>query len=278
MLINKKGVWMKTFYKIFILAFSTVLLTSSLTARELEETFKKVVSVETAKRLTLENRNGSIEVRGWDRDEIEVIAYKKVRANNRDTAERLMEELKISITERGDEIEVITDYPDRGSSHNGGFLSWLMGGFGNRSYSVSYVIRVPQKFDLDISSTNGRLEILDCNGRLRLETTNGKILADDVSGSVRCKTTNGSIKVTMMDVEEDDEMSFTSTNGSIKLYLPSQIDAEIRARTTNGSISCDLPITEEYSRSRKRLEATINDGGMMIYLKTTNGSIRIRES
>jgi Toastrack DUF4097 len=269
---------MKVFYKIFILAFSTVLLTSPLTARELEETFKKVIPVEMAKRLTLDNRNGSIEVRSWDRDEIEVIAYKKVRADNRDTAERLMEELKITVIDHSDEIEVITDYPDRGSSYNGGFLSWLMGGFGNRSYSVSYVIRVPQKFDLDISSTNGRLEVLDCNGRLRLETTNGKIIADDVSGSVRCKTTNGSIKVTMMDVKEEDEMSFTSTNGSIKLYLPNQINAEIRARTTNGSISCDLPITEEYSRSRKRLEATINDGGMMIYLKTTNGSIRIRES
>ncbi len=270
---------MKNSLQIIILLFSSFLILTSLNARELEETFKKNISVEDAKRLTLDNRNGSIEVRSWDRDEVEIIAYKKVRADDRETAEKLLEELQISITERKDEIEVITDYPDhQRNRNNGGFFNWLMGGSGNRHYSVSYEIHVPKKFDLDIASTNGRLEILDCSGRIRLETTNGKIIADDVSGSVRAKTTNGSINVSMKDVIEQDEMSFSSTNGSIKLYLPENIDAEISARTTNGSISCDLPVSEKYSRSKKKLEAIINDGGMMIYIKTTNGSIRIRES
>lgn len=270
---------MKNSIKILSLIVSAFLVLSSLNARELEETFKKNIPVGTAKRLMLDNRNGNIEIRSWDRDEVEIIAYKKVRASDRETAERLLEELQISITETGDGIEVITEYPDRRSRNsNGGFFSWLMGGSGNRHYSVSYEIRVPVKFDLDISSTNGRLEIMDCSGRLRLETTNGKIIAEDVSGSVRCKTTNGSINVSMIEVDEDEEMSFKSTNGSIKIFLPENIDAEIRARTTNGSISCDLPISEKFSRSRKKLDALINGGGMMIYLKTTNGSIRIRES
>ncbi len=268
---------MKNITRVFIIAFSTFFLLCSLNARELEETFKKNISVDSATRLTVENRNGSIEVRSWDRDEIEIVAYKKVRADDRETAESLMDELKITILETGDEIEVITEYPDRHRKNNGGFFSWLMGGFGNTNYSVSYEIHVPKKFDLDIGSTNGRLEVLDCSGRMRLETTNGKVIADDVSGSLRCKTTNGSINVSMLEVNETEEMSFKSTNGSIKLYLPEKIDAEIRARTTNGSISCDLPITEKYSRSKKKLEAIINDGGLMIYLKTTNGSIRIRE-
>ena len=269
---------MKLFIKTLFLIFSTFLIIPSLQAHELEETFKKNITVENASRLSLDNRNGNIEVRSWDQNEVEIIAYKKVRANDRETAQRLMEELKISITETNDEIEVITEYPDRRNKNKGGFFNWLMGGSGNIQYSVSYQIRVPEKFDLDVGSTNGRLEVLDCIGRLRLETTNGKIIADDVSGSVRCKTTNGSINVSMLRVDEEDEMSFSSTNGSIKLYLPENINAEIRARTTNGSISCDLPITEKYGRSKKKLEAVINDGGMMIYLKTTNGSIRIHES
>jgi len=270
---------MKNSIKKLSLVLSAFLIFPSLNARELQETFKKNIPVENATRLTVDNRNGNIEVRSWDRDEVEIIAYKKVRADDRETAERLMEELQISITEVQNEIEVITEYPDRRSRNKGGgFFNWLLGGSGNTNYSVSYEIHVPKKFNLDVGSTNGRLEILDCEGRLRLETTNGKIIADDVAGSVRCKTTNGSINVSMRGVNEDDEMSFKSTNGSIKLFLPDNIDAEIRARTTNGSISCDLPITERYSRSKKKLEAVINDGGMMIYLKTTNGSIRIRES
>ena len=153
-----------------------------------------------------------------------------------------------------------------------------MGRSGNTGYSVSYEIHVPKKFDLNLQSTNGRLEVMECDGRMRLETTNGKIIANDVSGSIRCNTTNGSITASFIEVTEEEEMSFTSTNGSIKVYLPRHIDADVRARTTNGSIDCDLPIRERSGRSRKSLDAVINDGGMVIYFKTTNGSIHIRES
>ena len=72
--------------------------------------------------------------------------------------------------------------------------------------------------------------------------------------------------------------SFFNTNGSIKIYLPEDINADIKARTTNGSINCDMNITDQFSRSKKKLDAVINDGGTYIYVKTTNGSIHIRES
>ena len=153
-----------------------------------------------------------------------------------------------------------------------------MGDWGNGGYSVSYEVMVPARFDLNIESTNGRIEAVDCTGRLRLDTTNGKIIADDITGSIRCKTTNGSIKASFLSVEEEDEMSFSSTNGSIRLYLPYRINAEIKARTTNGSIHCDLPTRERYSRSKKKFDGVINDGGMFIYISTTNGSIHIQES
>lgn len=259
------------------LLLSTLFL-SPLFAREIEETFKKNIPVNEATLLTVENKNGSIEIRSWDNDEIEVVAYKKVRADDKETALRLMEELKIVIFERGDEIEVITEYPHSKRNNGGGFWSWVMGRSWNTGYSVSYEIRVPRQFDLNLESTNGRIEVLDCSGRMRLETTNGKIIADDVSGSARCNTTNGSISASFIKVLEQEEMSFSSTNGSIKVYLPRNIDAEISARTTNGSINCDLPVSERYNRSRKKLDAVINDGGMLIYLKTTNGSIHIREN
>ena len=76
-----------------------------------------------------------------------------------------------------------------------GFFGWLMGESRNISYSVSYEIKVPREFDLDMNSTNGHIEVSDCNGRIRLETTNGKIIGNDVSGSARAGTTNGSINI-----------------------------------------------------------------------------------
>lgn len=268
---------MKQNLPIMIVLFGFFTLASILSANNLEETFKKQVPVNDATRLTLDNRNGSITVSGYDGDKVEIIAYKKVRASG-DDAVRFMDELKINIRENDSAIEVSTEYPDKGSRHSHGFFSWVFGLGGSTNMSVSYEIRVPLKFDLDISSLNGSVKVNNCDGRMRLETTNGKIVADDVKGSIRCETTNGSIRATFLEVFENEEMSFTSTNGSIKLYLPENTEANISARTTNGSVRCELPMDRDYEGSRKHLEAAVNGGGPRIYLRTTNGSIRISES
>lgn len=268
---------MKTFFKISSIFVFTLLLNTSVFSREIEETFKKNIPVGTATMLSVENKNGNIEVKTWDRDEVGITAYKRVKAGSREDAIELMEQLEIVIKVHDDGIEVYTEYPHKRSGRNGGFFSWLMGNSWNTSYSVSYEVNVPEKFDINIQSTNGRVEAFDCNGRIRLGTTNGKIIADNVSGSVRCKTTNGSINASLLQVNEREEMNFSSTNGSVKIYLPEDINADIKARTTNGSINCDMNITEQFSRSKKKLDAVINDGGTYIYVKTTNGSINIRE-
>ena len=269
---------MKTFFNSTLFFLSTLILSAPLFSSEIEETFKKNIPVESATLLSVENRNGSIDIATWDRDEIGITAYKKVRAGNRDDAIALMEQLQVVIEVHDDEIEVFTEYPDKRRDKNGGFFSWLMGDSWNVSYSVSYEIKVPQKFDVNARSTNGRVEAVDCNGRIHLETTNGKIIADDISGSLRCSTTNGSITASLLKVIEREEMNFSSTNGSINLYFPEDINADIKARTTNGSINCDLNITEQYSHSKKKMDIVVNDGGTYIYVKTTNGSINIRES
>ncbi len=271
---------MRLFVKLFIFSISLSLF-GGLLAGEVEETFKKNIPVESTTRLMVENRNGSIEISTWNKAEVGITAYKKVRAPHEEDALKLLESLEIDISVHKDHIEVITEYPhsrDRRGG-DGGFFGWLMGESSSISYSVSYEIKVPDKFDLDISSTNGRLEVDGSEGKIRLNTTNGKIIGNDISGSAKCSTTNGSINVSFREAAQEDEMSFTSTNGSIKLYLPADIKAEIKAKTTNGSVKCDLPTTEKYGRSKKQLDAEINGGGdLYIYLKTTNGSIKIYES
>lgn len=271
---------MSQMFRFKLLAFVNVALFSFLQATEVEETFKKNIPVDGALRLTLENRNGDVEIRSWDKSEIGVTAVKKVRADSEQEAAKLLEMLQISISKTADAIEIITEHPSKRNRDrkNDGFFSWLMGSSGwGTSYSVSYKIFVPENFDLDIASTNGEVTVMNCDGRMLLESTNGKINAHDVSGSVKCNTTNGSINASFLRVSESGEMSFVSTNGSIKLYLPEDTNAEIKARTTNGSINCDMNINERFEESRKRLDVVINDGGILIYLKTTNGSIHINE-
>lgn len=251
------------------------LFTGGAQAVSLEETVRKSITVKDHTLLSLENRNGNIEIEAWDHDVVEIEAYKKVRAGTKEKAERLLEEVQIIFNDDGDEISVETVFP-RNDGGKGGFFSWIFNG-GEHGISVAYKVRVPKKFDLNIHSTNGKIQLAGGEGRFRLETTNGAIDGEDVAGVARCSTTNGSIRFSFDKVTDGEEMRFYSTNGSVKLYLPGNIDADLRAKTTNGSIRCDLPVTH-HSSSSNRLSGIINGGGPEISIKTTNGSIRIYES
>ncbi len=245
-------------------------------ADRLEETFKKRIDTNGFTGMSVQNVNGSIDITSWDKNEIEIIAYKKVYSNDPDRAKYLMDMLKVEIVEDGDRVNIQTILPKTSRNRNDGFFSWLFHG-GNSGTSISYELRVPEKMDLDVRSTNGGLSIEGCSGQMTFATTNGKIKAEELSGSVKARSTNGSVYIQLVKVSKTDEMSFKTTNGSIKVYLPYNTNADVEARTTNGRIRCELPLTERYERSKKRLEAEINDGGPLYYFKTTNGSVSILE-
>ena len=257
------------------LVISILFSASAVFGSTLEETFKKRIPAGDIEIISLKNVNGSVKVYGWDNEDVEITAYKKVRASSSEKARRMMENLEIEIIETADGLEIETNLPQR-RNKNGGFFSWLFNMSGS-SASVSYEIHVPSSIDLDLSSTNGSVFVNECSGLIRLHTTNGKVTGEQLKGAVQCNTTNGSIEIEMLKTDPEEEMSLRTTNGSVRLYLPRSADVDVKAKTTNGSIRCELPIDKSYSRSRKRLEGSINDGGPLIYIKTTNGSIKILE-
>ncbi len=244
-------------------------------AATLEETFKKRIDAKDITDVVLSNVNGNIQVSSWDQNTIEVIAYKKVRGNSERKAQRLMEHLLIDISQEGTVLNIETNLPKNRNSGSG-FFTWLFNGGGSGA-SVNYELRVPKTINLELHSTNGAIIATDCSGDFDCSTTNGKIRLEDISGSARAKSTNGSLYISFRKFNSEKEMRFRTTNGSIKLMLPYNTNADLEARTTNGSIKCELPLTERYAKSRKRLEGKINNGGTLITLRTTNGSIKILE-
>ena len=242
-------------------------------ATTLEETFKKSIPLKSGGKLEVENLNGNISIESWDKEEVYIEAEKQVRAGDRKDAERFMEELKVQVEERDNAIVITTKYPHKG---NGGFWDWVFGD--NVSSSVSYTIRVPKKCDVEATSTNGGVYVNYVEGNIRLRTTNGKISAEGLKGLVSARTTNGSVKVELDEVKVDEEMEFLTTNGSVTLYFPNNINCNVNAKTTNGSIKTDFPLEVQGKYGSKRLRGKIGGGGPVIFIETTNGSIKLLET
>ncbi|MFB0565912.1 MAG: DUF4097 domain-containing protein [Candidatus Aminicenantaceae bacterium] len=125
-------------------------------------------------------------------------------------------------------------------------------------------------------STNGKVALDGASGDVSLSTTNGSIEASHVKGELEAETTNGSIELDMESIE--DKVKAETVNGGIALRLGSsgKIDVDLKAKTVNGTIYLDVPVTfKTIRKSKHSLEGKIGQGGILVYLKTVNGSIRI---
>jgi len=296
----------KSIFVVLILLFSFAQVFGATAEKE----FKEIIDFREGGEIYLKNVNGSIEVESWEREEVEIVADIKVKAGNMDDAEDFLDEVEINIDESFDKIAVEVDYP---KIEGGGLWDLIFGG-GRPNVNVSFWLKVPKRSNLDMNSTNGKIEIYDIEGKvgskstngsiniekvsgdadlkttnggisasgvsgdIKAETTNGKVDLEEIIGNVSAKSTNGSINSQIIKIDAVKEMNLRTTNGSISLNLPKGINADFDARTSNGKIYSEFPILVKGEISKSHITGKINNGGPLIYLKTTNGNVRILES
>jgi len=251
----------------FLLAFS------SACAKTYSKTEVKTFDIAPGGKVVVENVNGTIKVESWDKNQVMLQATKTVRADDQEEADEYFDKLRTEIENGQDYLEIRTRYPD---DNWGGFWSWLFHG-GSRYGHVEYVLKVPKSINLNAGTTNGNVEVSSVVGGVKASSTNGQINLEDVGGEVRGSTTNGRVGATITNEVKFSELTLTTTNGSIDLTCPEDINADISAHTTNGSISSEFPVTIQGSFNNKSFEGKINNGGTQIYLSTTNGSISINK-
>ncbi len=253
---------------IFIVAY--LILSGLALAGEKKEKIETNIPFESGGYLNLINQNGNIDISSWGEDKVSIIAYKRVYSSRGGEEDDWLKKIEIDIDQQGDKIKIETHMP----GHQDGFFGKIF----NRqkiSFTVDYEIQVPKKIDLNIQTANGDVDILAIEGRIRLETTNGNIDASRIEGLAKCKTTNGSIRIEFEEVPDEDKMSFVTTNGSIKIYLPDDFGGEFDIKTVNGNIDSDFPISIKGRWPQKHFHGKVNEGNCDLYCSTVNGSIGV---
>lgn len=252
------------------------------------------------------NVAGSVEVRGWSRNEVEVTG---------DLGSRV-EEL---IFERDDNNILIKVKVPRNS--NGGISSDLYVKVPQRSSlivdTVSADIDVADVEgeqslqavsgdvsteahgeDIELGSVSGDVEVSGDNtaarsklntvsGDVDAENLSGEIQADSVSGDVtivgghferaKVETVNGDI-VLHSGFEDGGRMDIETVNGSVDVDFGGDISARIDIETFNGSIrNCFGPESVRTSRYApgRELKFTEGDGSGRVTIQTLNGSVRL---
>jgi DUF4097 and DUF4098 domain-containing protein YvlB len=95
-------------------------------------------------------------------------------------------------------------------------------------------------------------------------------------GIIDASTSGGSIHAYISGQPEDD-CRLTTSGGSITVKLDSEVGVYLDAATSAGYVETDFPITTKGRTNKHSLRGQINDGGPELYLRTSAGSIRVRE-
>ncbi|HEY7235312.1 MAG TPA: DUF4097 family beta strand repeat-containing protein [Gemmatimonadaceae bacterium] len=219
--------------------------------------------------IRVRNLNGEINVTSSNSDRVEVTATKQWRRSDPESVR--FEVRKYGANEEDVVICAIwndrTDCDDRGyDSHN----------VRNNDVSVQFRVMVPRGVKVGVSSVNGALSIDGATSEVEASTVNGEVDATSTGGPVSASTVNGSIRVRMGRFDNDEDLNFSTVNGSVIAEFTGDLDADVELSTVNGRFQTDYPVTINGRLDPRHLRARLGQGGRRIKLTTVNGNVELR--
>jgi len=203
--------------------------------------------------------NGGVTVKGWSRSDVLLRARIETAAPSDAEARSMASQIRFA----SGAANLKAEGPQGDDDHN---------------WSVTYEVFVPHATDIDAKAHNGGIRIQDVKGRVSFSATNGGVHLSRLAGDVSGHTTNGGLTVELMGDHWDGKgMDVGTTNGGVKLSVPSNYSAHVETSTVNGGVHTDFPVTLN-GKIDKNLSFNLGSGGATIRVVTTNGGVRIQRS
>ncbi|HEV2689186.1 MAG TPA: DUF4097 family beta strand repeat-containing protein [Bryobacteraceae bacterium] len=241
----------------------------------LADDWSKKFSVSGKPELRVDANDGSVQIRTWDRKEIEArvttVGWRISPA-----------EVRIIDHQTGDRVELEVRIPHRPFSMV----------FGRRNIRVE--IQVPRELRSDIHTGDGAIIVEGLHGETHLSTGDGHIEAEALDGTLEANTGDGKIRARgrfdLMNLHTGDgsieaeiasgsKMNSAWTvrtgDGHVTLRLPQNFSADLEVHTGDGHIQSDLPVTISGVHHEHELRGKLNAGGPLFTVRTNDGSIRL---
>jgi len=226
------------------------------------------------------SNDGWITVTGGDITECNVTATIIARADSDTNARRIADQTKLRLEQFGNKLTLKVQRP---------ILMF------NQSVDVQIDAKVLKNCDLELGTDDGDITIENVKGRVDVKTDDGKVSLSQVGGDIKVRSDDGSIKVKEVtgdvNLRSDDgritvvyskdadgvcNISLVTDDGAIDFTAPTNFSADVEILTDDGSINTGLPIKVMGKLGRIGIKGTIGTGQGRLYIRTDDGSIRIR--
>ena len=247
---------------------------------------KETVDLASNGRVSIDTYKGTIDVKTWDRDEVQIDAL--IEADQHEDLVDLTD-IEIYTTDRGVAIETDYDRAKKSKLRRDIFNS------SNMSLPfVHYTVRMPKtaelhikdyksdtdivglQADLSFETYKGKAVLEDITGDLTVDTYKGIVMIDELEGSLRAETYKGEITAVFEDF--DGRSRVDTYRGEIRLILPEDAGFELEADLgKRGDLDSEFKLAD-MRRSDKRIEGIANGGGPKLDVETYRGHIELRSS
>lgn len=189
-----------------------------------------------------------------------------------------------------DENEVSVHSPEgRAGAQQGGNGLEIRSGPGGTS---DLRVRVPHRCDLELRAVSGDVDLKDVEGQVSIQTTSGDISALSLRGALHVHTVSGHADVRRSHLrgvsidtvsgagviesplDDEGEYSMRSVSGNLSLLVPEDQAFTVHTSSRSGKLTCALP-HEIDDKTRGRVDARINGGGVGFHVRSTSGNMRI---
>ena len=221
--------------------------------------------------------NGGVTVSGWDRNEYSIKACKAAIGSGGTSAEEKLRQIHLVIT--GGHVKI--SGPEDGD--------WI----------AHLIVLAPAGAVLELSATNGPIDVRHVSGKFQARSENGPIALRDISGEGRAETQNGPISFRgssgtlrlraengPISIEltgnrwEGGELDASTQNGPVSLSLPANYQSAVRVDASEHSpVSCHAIQCRQSVRTWEhpsRIE--FNGASPVVRLSTVNGPVSIEQN
>jgi DUF4097 and DUF4098 domain-containing protein YvlB len=261
---------------------------------------EKTFAVSGKPDVLLSTFDGSIEIRPWDRSEVNVTIER--RAASKESADTI----EIQSQQTGNHVVVEVKIPRHESM-----------GFHFDRRSAKLVVSMPAASNviaksgdgsIDAEGITGQIELRSGDGSIRARRLDGDVLAhsgdgsirlDDMKGALRAEAGDGSIRAAgafgslrahtgdgSVHIVADpgsapsSDWDISTSDGSVVLALPDGFNAELDAHTGDGSVHTqDLTLSNVTGElNRHAVRGRLGSGGNTVRVRTGDGSITLKKA
>ena len=144
------------------------------------KTFNKSFSADQSDKIMLSNQYGTIQIKVWDRKEVQVDVDIKAYSNTDEEAQKLLDEVSIEASKSADQISFKTKMDQQNGRWGSGSRN---GRKWRREVRINYIVNMPASNALTLSNMYGSVTMGDLSGALYAKVQYGNFTAQTLSNT-----------------------------------------------------------------------------------------------